>query len=192
MSQKTAFVFCLWTAVWCAVFYFFYELVLGHINVPEARFQVFQAGFDVPWVMFACMTIFFAIQLKPKQMGAAMICYFCGLGWGQLDYFLIRVFNSAGMSVALATFISLIIGTMASMYLHMQLLGNTPFQYISFVFIGVCSTFAAGGLNIPGLVVTSVWGIVLAALCMACLIFCNKRWPNTEKGKEEIPAEAGE
>ncbi len=178
MSQKTAVVFCLWTAVWCAVFYFIYEIIFG--------------SFNVPWVMFVCMTIFFAIQMKPKQLGAAMVCYFCGLAWGALDYILIYAFTNMGFRLDVASFIALVIGTFGSMYIHMKLLQDTPFHYIAFVFAGVCSMFSQNGGNIVGLVITSVWGILLAALCALGLIYCSKRWPYEGKKKKIMKKESQE
>ncbi len=40
-----------------------------------------------------------------------------------------------------------------------------------------CLTFSQGGGNIIGLGVTFVLGITLSALCMVCLVWCQKRWP---------------
>ncbi len=169
MTQKTVIVFSLWTSVWAAIFYFFYTRFLG--------------SFNVPWVMFVCMAIFFGMNMKPKQMFAAMLCAACGMAWGQVDFLLIDLFEKAGMGIDAASFLSIVLGTAVAMYVHLKLLADTPFRHMPYIFAGVCLTFSQNGGNILGLGITFVLGITLSALCMACLIYCSKRWPYVKKGK---------
>lgn len=171
MSQKTVIIFSLWTSVLSAIFYHFYS--------------VFCSGFNVPWVMFVCMAIFFGMGMKPKQTPAAILCAFCGMAWGQIDFLLIGAFTGIGLSMYAASFLSIVIGTVAAMYLHLKPLANTPFGHMPYIFAGVCLTFSQGGKNVIGLGSTFVIGIVLAALCTLCLNFCLKKFPLEEKDKEK-------
>lgn len=170
MSQKTVIVFSIWTSVWSAIFYHFYSLFLSDFNVP--------------WVMFVCMAIFFGMGMAPKQLFAAILCAFCGMAWGQVDFLLIACFQNAGMGIYGASFLSIVIGTAIAMYIHLKLLANTPFRHMPYIFAGVCLTFSQGGGNVLGLGTTFVIGIALAALCTIGLNFCMKKWP-LDENKEE-------
>ena len=169
MSQKTVIIFSLWTSVWAAIFYHFYSVCCS--------------SFNVPWVMFVCMAIFFGMGMKPKQVPAAILCAFCGMAWGQVDFLLIAGFQNAGLGLYGASFLSIVIGTTVAMYVHLKLLANTPFRHMPYIFAGVCLTFSQGGNNVIGLGSTFVMGIVLSALCTLCLNFCMKKFP-LEKTEE--------
>lgn len=167
MSQKTVILFSLWTSVWSAIFYHFYS--------------IFCADFNVPWIMFVCMAIFFGMDLEPKQFISGILSAFCGLAWGQVDFLLIDLFSNMGMGIYAASFLSIVIGTAVAMYIHLKILGKTPFGLMPFIFAGVCLTFSQGGKNVVGLAATFVIGIVLSAICCVGLRFCMKKFPLEEK-----------
>ena len=167
MSQKTVIYFSIWTSAWAAVFYHFY--------------MTFVASFGVPWVMFVCMAIFFGMDLASKQFYCAILSAFRGMAWGQVDFLLIGLLSRLGLGSAAASFLSIVLGTFAAMYIHLKLLSKTPLGLMPFVFAGVCLTFSQNGGNVVGLGSTFVIGILLSALCCGGLHVCQKRYPVREK-----------
>lgn len=167
MSHKTVICFCIWTSFWSAVFNHFYT--------------VYFSGFGVPWIMFVCMAIFFGMNSKPQQAPGMILSAFCGLAWGQFDFLLIDLFMGMGMSANLASFVSILVGTAITMYIHIHLLGKTILGCMPFIFAGVCLTFSQGGGNVAGLAFTLTVGILLAALCTVGLNFFSKKFPLEEK-----------
>lgn len=164
MSHKAIIYFCIWTSFWSAVFNHFY--------------MAFFANFNVPWIMFVCMAIFFGMNSKPKQAPGMILSAFCGLAWGQFDFLLISLFsNQVGLSGDAASFLAILVGTAITMYIHIKLLGNTPLGCMPFIFAGVCLTFSQGGGNVSGLAFTLAVGIILAALCAVGQQFFMKKFP---------------
>ena len=163
MSRKTIILFSIWTSFLSAVFYHFYNS---------------WTDFGIPWVMFVCLGIYFAMNLAPKQSPGLLLSAYCGLAWGQFDFLLIFVFGTLmGLGTAAGSFLSIVLGTTVSMYIHLQILKNTPLRHMPIIFAGVCLTFSQGGENIIGLAVTFFLGILLAALCSGGQRFLMKKFP---------------
>ena len=170
MSTKTIIVFSLWTSFWSAVFYHFYNMFFD---------------FGIPWIMFICLGIYFAMGLKPRQSPGLLLSAYCGLLWGQVDFLLIFLFGTVmGMSTAAASFAAIILGTAVSMYIHLKPLSKTPLRHMPIIFAGVCLTFSQGGKNVPGLFVTFFCGILLAAICSAGQLYLMKKFPLEEKSQD--------
>lgn len=169
MSKTTILLFSLWTSFWSAVFYHFYNILFD---------------FNIPWIMFICLGIFFAMDLSPRQAPGLLLSAYCGLAWGQFDFFLIFLFGSiAGMGAASASFAAIVLGTAVSMYIHLKPLSRTPLCHMPIIFAGVCLTFSQGGKNLPGLLVTFLCGILLAAICSAGQRFLMKKFPLETKSQ---------
>ena len=166
MSQKTIILFSLWTSFWSAVFYHFYNMFFD---------------FNIPWIMFICLGIYFAMDLSPKQAPGLLLSAYCGLIWGQVDFLLIYLFGTiCGMSIAASIFIDIVLGTTITMYIHLKPLCKTPLRHMPIIFAGVCLTFSQGGKNVIGLIVTFLCGVLLAAICSAGQRYLIKKFPLTE------------
>lgn len=163
MSTKTIILFSLWTSFWSAVFYHFYN-------------SFFDYG--IPWIMFVCLGIYFAMNLKPQHAPGLYVSACCGLVWGQIDFLLIALFAEVfGMGVDAASFVAIVLGTAVSMFIHLKLLCNTILRHMPIIFAGVCLTFSQGGKNVEGLIVTFLFGILLSAVCSAGQLYCMKKYP---------------
>lgn len=163
MNHKTVICFAIWTSFWSALFNHVYSTYFG--------------SFNVPWIMFICMAIFFSMNGTAKQVPGMVLSAFCGLAWGQFDFILISFFNqTCHMSAAMATFMSIFVGTAITMYIHIKILGNTMLGFMPFIFAGVCLTFSQEGGNVAGLAFTLFVGILLAAICGAGLNFFSKKF----------------
>ena len=124
MSHKTVICFAIWTSFWSALFNHFYTVYFG--------------SFGVPWIMFVCMAIFFGMNGTPKQVPGMILSAFCGLAWGQFDFILINFFGgTCHMSAEMASFMAILVGTAITMYIHIKLLGATPFGFMPFIFAGL-------------------------------------------------------
>lgn len=135
MSTKIIILFSLWTSFWSAVFYHFYNMFFD---------------FGIPWIMFICLGIYFAMGLKPRQSPGLLLSAYCGLLWGQVDFLLIFLFGTVmGMSTAAASFAAIILGTAVSMYIHLKPLSKTPLRHMPIIFAGVCLTFPRAGKMFP-------------------------------------------
>lgn len=173
MSRKAVVVFSLWTSFFSALFYFLYGLL------PGVFAGLGYDGFSAcGWIMFVCLAIYFGMGLTPRDAPSAVLSAFCGLIWGQVDFLLNDLFlKIPGMNGDLAMFLSVVVGTAVTMYIHIDLLKNTPFRQMPFVFAGVCLTFSQGGGNGVGLITTFVVGILLCAICTFMMGFAMKKWP---------------
>ncbi len=162
MSSKAVLYFSIWTSLLSAIFYHFYTMWFS---------------FGIPWIMFVCMAIYFGMGLQPKDSPGLLLSAYCGLAWGQFDFLLISLFTGLGLGMAGASFLSIVIGTTITMYIHIKLLGGTPIGHMPIIFAGVCLTFSQGGGNVPGLIVTFAIGILLVTLCSLGQVWCMKKFP---------------
>ncbi len=168
MSHKTVICFSVWTSFWSALFYHFYTLWFS--------------SFNVPWIMFVCMAVFFGMNMKPKQAPGLILSSYCGLAWGQFDFLLIALFSGIiGLGTAASNFIAILAGTTITMYIHIKLLAKTPFRHMPMIFAGVCLTFSQGGGNIAGLAFTLTIGVILSAICCAGLNFFSGKFDEPKK-----------
>ena len=87
------------------------------------------------------------------------------------------------MSAEMASFMAILVGTAITMYIHIKLLGATPFGFMPFIFAGVCLTFSQGGGNVAGLAFTLFVGIILAMICGLGLTYCMKKFDSAENTK---------
>lgn len=164
MSQKTVICFSIWTSLWSAIFNHFYTLYFS--------------SFNVPWIMFVCMAIFFGMNMQPKKAPELIISSYCGLAWGQFDFLLIAFFaGTMGLGAGASSFLAILVGTAITMYIHIKLLGATPLGHMPMIFAGVCLTFSQGGGNVAGLAFTLTVGVILAAICGAGLEYFSKKFP---------------
>ena len=176
MSRKAVIVFSLWTSFFSALFYFLYGLLPG-------LFAGLGYGGFLPcgWIMFVCLAVYFGMGLGPKDAPSAILSAFCGLIWGQVDFLLNDLFLLIPRIPGdLAMFLSVVVGTAVTMFIHIHLLKNTPFRQMPFVFAGVCLTFSQGGGNKIGLVTTFVVGILLCMICTFMMGWAGKKWPETK------------
>ena len=81
------------------------------------------------------------------------------------------------MGASASMFISILVGTTITMFIHIYILGKTPFRQMPFIFAGVCLTFSQGGSNEPALITTIVFGLVLCVICTFMLGYATKKWP---------------
>lgn len=157
MSKKAIIIFSIWTSFWSALLNYLYT---AYFN------------FGVPWIMFVCLAIYFALNCAPKDGPSLLASAYVGLIWGQVDFLLIALFTGKlGLNTDLSSFLAIVVGTAVSMYIHVAMLGNTPLRHMPFIFAGVCLTFSQGGDNIIGLAVTFFAGILLAVICSV-----GQRW----------------
>jgi hypothetical protein len=154
-------VFSIWTAALSALFNSIHGLT----------------PFGCNWVMFVCLAVFFGMGLTPKDVPSALLSAWVGMAWGQFDFLLTDWIGRLGANEVLALFLAVLIGTAITMFIHIDLLKNTPLRHMPFVFAGVCLTFSQGGGNVIGLGGTFVMGLVLAGLCTAGMMFADKKWP---------------
>lgn len=176
MSKKACIIFSIWTSFFSALFYHVYGML------PDLFSRLF--GYDgfhaCGWVMFVCLGIYFGMGLKPRDILSALLSAYAGMVWGQVDFLLGDLFGSIpGVSPAAAMFISILVGTTITMYIHLYLLDRTPLRQMPFIFAGVCLTFSQGGSNVPGLAVTMTSGIILCAVCTFMLGYATAKWPRS-------------
>lgn len=167
MSKTAILVFSLWTSFLAALFNFFHGLT----------------PFGCNWVMFVCLAVFFGMGMMPKDVPSALLSAWVGMVWGQVDFLLVDLFGRTGISIELAMFLAIVVGTTITMFIHIHWLKNTPVRHMPFIFAGVCLTFSQGGGNVIGLGATFVMGLVLAGLCVMGQTFAMKKWPAEEAAK---------
>lgn len=176
MSKKACLIFSLWTSFFSALFYHIYGLMPGFFS------SVF--GYDgfsaCGWIMFVCLAIFFGMGLTPKDFPSALLSAFAGLAWGQFDFFLGGALGKIpGIGPDAAMFLSILIATTITMFIHIYILEKTPFRQMPFIFAGVCLTFSQGGTNEVGLITTFIFGLVLCTICTFMLAYATTKWPRT-------------
>lgn len=165
MSKTATLAFSIWTSFLAAVFNYFHGLT----------------PFECNWVMFVCLAIFFGMNMTPRELPSALLSAWVGMAWGQFDFLLTSLLGMTGISLALAMFLAVLLGTTITMFIHIYMLSNTPLRHMPFVFAGVCLTFSQGGGNVIGLGATIAMGLALAGLCGAGQMFAIKKWPADEK-----------
>ena len=172
MSKKACLIFSIWTSFFSALFYHIYGLLPGLAESTFGYADFIPCG----WIMFVCLAIYFGMGLTPKDFPSAILSAGCGLIWGQVD-FLLGAFFGRFMGASASMFISILVGTTITMFIHIYILGKTPFRQMPFIFAGVCLTFSQGGTNEPALITTIVFGLVLCVICTFMLGYATKKWP---------------
>lgn len=170
MSKKAMVLFSVWTSFWVMVFFTVYN------------FTPIQ---PLGWVMFVVLTLYLVTGYKPQQVLGAAACLACGLLWGQLYLLAIGWMAGLGIDYNVAFAIGVLVVTIASIVVHMVLLGDTFLGTTPYIFAGVFLTFSPAGADLPGTCITLACGLALAVLSVLGMNWLIKRFPEERSATEQ-------
>lgn len=116
---------------------------------------------NIIWMAFVALPIFFGAGAKIEEFPHYFSSILAGVVWGLVMLSLIGTLSGLGLTTALSMFFVVTACTFIAVGLHMIILGNTLVGKVPMIFGGLAMTFASGGTNLTGVIITMSCGLLM-------------------------------